>query len=171
MCSRKLVQSNPQEISTRAFVTRRFLEKHSPLKVQFVFTSRRCVTAEERGDRVYTKRWKVDFRNTLWCLLLKWMKPSIVRRWSKTVIFWWSTLLTCSFCKSPIDLDYSKAEPYQRICPLGAPMNVLLAVGCILHVLWYFSCICSPFHVFFLSLFGLVCFTEDFTTLLQLMSF
>lgn len=53
-------------------------------------------------------------------------------------------------------LDNSKAEPYQRNCPLGAPLNVLIGIaycriGCILHVLWHFISV-SPFHEFMFSL-------------------
>lgn len=42
------------------------LEKHSPLKVPFVFTSRGCVLG---GKNVITQR-KTNVRNTFQCLLL-----------------------------------------------------------------------------------------------------
>lgn len=119
-----------------------------PLKVPFVFTSRRmCLWGG--GVEMYLEEGKQTLLSVYcWtCSELNDTKYSC--RWIKAAIFWWSTLSTHSsvspqWKKSHPKLDYSKVEPYQRICPLGAPLNVLVGVayhrkGCILHVLWHFN--------------------------------
>lgn len=83
-------------------------------------------------------------------------------RWNKAAV--WSTFIDLlllwgrNWRSLTPSLIYSKAEPYQRICPLGAPLNVLLEIaycrkGCILHVSSG-----SPFHVFIFSLLHCRCF-------------
>lgn len=99
------------------------LEKHSPLKVPFVFTSRRCVLG---GNCIYNGG-KQMFK-TLSGVLLNWMTNSIragdIRQQSSAgAPYRHAPSVSPQWKWSLTKLDYPKAEPYQRICPLGDPLE------------------------------------------------
>lgn len=106
-----------------------------------------CSPAEDVSWRgtVFTQR-KTIVRNTCRCFWnsLKWMTQSIFAGEIRQQSFFFSfSFAPVSPQPSHTKLDYSETEPYQTICPLRAPLNVLLGIascrkGCILHVLWHY---------------------------------
>lgn len=116
------------------------LETHSPFESAVCFHQQRmCLRGVGRGEGgglFYTKG-KRNVQNTFQCFASERVEPNDAThlreirhqsfdgapyRPAPSVSPWWRS--------SHTKLDDSKAEPYERSCPLGAPLNVLLGIAC-----------------------------------------